>query len=61
MQTSEISGQVQQGPRLPDLEQALTALRPAPEARAEGRDADESRRLAPQLPARKPRRYGAGF
>ena len=61
MQANEFSGQVQQGPRLPDLEQALTAMRPAPEARAEGRDADESRRLAPQRPARKPRRYGAGF
>jgi hypothetical protein len=61
MQVNELVGQVQQGPRLPHAEQALSALRGTPEARAERRDADPSRRQATRPLARKPIRFGAGF
>lgn len=61
MQVNELVGQVQQGPRLPHVEQALSATRGSPEARAERPDADPSRRPATRPLARKPARFGAGF
>lgn len=61
MQTNEFAGQVHQGPRLPHVEQALTETRVTPENRADRVGADERRHPAARLPARKPRRYGAGF
>lgn len=61
MQTNEFVGQVKHGPRRGRVKQAQTAMREAPEARAQGLDADESRPRAPRQPVRKPHRYGAGF
>ena len=46
MQVNELVGQVQQGPPLPHVEQALSATRATLEARAERPDADPSRRQA---------------
>jgi hypothetical protein len=61
MQVNELVGKVQQGPRLPHVEQAVGATRGSPEARAERRDADPSRRQATKARARKPASFGAGF
>ena len=61
MQINEHVGRVQQGRRLPHVEQAVSATRDSPEARAERRDAEPSRRQATRPLARKPARYGAGF
>jgi hypothetical protein len=61
MQVNELVGQIQPGPRLPHVEQDLSATRGSPEARAERQDADPSRRQATRPLARKPVRYGAGF
>jgi len=51
MQMNEFVGQVQQGARLPDMDQALNATRATLETLAERLGADESRHLATQLPA----------
>jgi len=61
MQVNEHVGQIQQGPRLPHVEQAPSGSHGSPEARAERRDADLSRRPATRPLARKPARFGAGF
>jgi uncharacterized protein (DUF2267 family) len=61
MQTNELVGQVQHGPRLPHVDQALDATRATLENQAERMSAEESRRPSTRPPARKPSRYGAGF
>ena len=61
MQVNEPTGQVQKGPPLPHLEQAVGSTRGTAEALAERPDADPSRRQATRPLARKPVRFGAGF
>jgi len=61
MQTNESVGQVQHGPRRPQVEQALAGTRVTPGTRALGVGTDESRRRDVRQQTRKPRRYGAGF
>ena len=52
MQVNELVGQIQQGPPLPHVEQAIGATRGTAEARAERRDVDPSRRQATRPPGR---------
>lgn len=66
MQVNEHVGQVQQGTRLPAIDQALDDTRAAAETRAKRRGAKESRRTGAVREAvagttRVLRRYGAGF
>jgi hypothetical protein len=61
MQVNDHVGQVQQGPRLPHVEQTLSATRDSREARAERPDADPSHRQAIRPLAGKSVRFGAGF
>ncbi|MGH8197468.1 MAG: hypothetical protein ACRETI_04810 [Steroidobacteraceae bacterium] len=67
MQMNEFVEQVQQGTRLPDLDQAFNDARATLETQAERQGAAESRRQNPKgreaiaSTTRMPRRYGAGF
>jgi len=67
MRMNEFVEQVQQGTRLPDMDQAFNDARAKLETRAERRGAAESRRQNPEgreaiaSTTRMPRRYGAGF
>lgn len=62
MQVNELVGQVWQGTRLTDIDQAFKDTRATPATRAEWRGTDESRRPGTRRETtRMPRRYGAGF
>ncbi len=63
MQLNELTEQVRQGTRLPDMDRAFNDTRTAREARVERRGAAELRRTGPQQPEdmRMPPRFGAGF
>ena len=61
MQTNEFVGQIKHAPRRRPVKQAHTARRETPESPAEQRDTEASGRHVARPPARKPRRYGAGF
>lgn len=62
MQTNGFVGQIQQGTRLPEMDQAHNDTRAMPESRAERRGADGSRRTGTKLgTTRLLRRYGAGY